>query len=241
MKSRHILSLVMAGALLAGMTPSITADEEKPAFSGFLGDYSGFKEGEKVKGAWAYSRPGTGIEVLKNYNKIMLDPVQVYGGSDDIFKDIEPAELQRAAESFHAILASTIGSDYPIVTEPGADVLHMRAALTGSVPRDPKHGVASYLPVMLVFRAGKAATHSATDKEEIQVEVTVEMEFLDSLSNERLFAAVDSHRGSKEAVPESDPDYSAKTMDKAFEFWAGTIKDRLDEGHGKLGQQETDL
>jgi hypothetical protein len=67
------------------------------------------------------------------------------------------------------------------------------------------------------------------------------MEFLDSLSNERLFAAVDSHRGSKEAVPDADPDYSAKTMDKAFEFWAGTIKDRLDEAHGKLGQDSSDL
>jgi hypothetical protein len=206
MKSRFIVSLAMASALLAGMAPSIATAEDKPAFSGFLGDYSGFQESERVKGAWAYSKPGADIKILKNYNKIMLDPVQVHGGADDVFKDIDPAELQKAAESFHAMLASTIGSDYPVVTEPGADVLHMRAALTGSVPRDPKHGVTSYLPVMLVFRAGKAATHSATDKQEIQVEVTVEMEFLDSLSNERLFAAVDSHRGSKEAVPDADPD-----------------------------------
>lgn len=64
---------------------------------------------------------------------------------------------------------------------------------------------------------------------------------LDSVSNERLFAGVDSHRGSKETVPESDPDYSARTMDKAFEFWAGTIKDRMDEAHGKLAQDSSDL
>lgn len=241
MKTRSILSLAMAASLLLGMTPSIASDEEKPAFSGYLGDYSGFQEGEKVKGSWTYSKPGTDIKILKNYNKIMLDPVQVYGGADDVFKDVEPAELQQAAESFQAILASTLGSDYPIVTEPGADVLHMRAALTGSTPRDPKHSVASYIPVALIFRAGKAAANSATDKQEIQVEVTVEMEFLDSLSNERLFAAVDSHRGSTESVPESDPDYSAKTMDKAFEFWARTIKERMDEAHGKLAQEYNDM
>ena len=241
MKTRLILSLAMSSALLAGMAPSIATAEDKPAFSGFLGDYSGFQESEKVRGAWTYFKPGTSIETLKGYNKILLDPVQVHGGSEDVFKDIDPAELQQAAENFQAILTSTIGSDYPVVTEPGPDVLRMRVALTGSVPRDPKHGVASYIPVALVFRAGKAVADSATEKQEIQVDVTVEMEFLDSVSNERLFAGVDSHRGSKETVPESDPDYSARTMDKAFEFWARTIKDRLDEGHGKLEQDDTNL
>lgn len=239
MKTRFIPVLAMTGALLAGMTPSIATAEDKPAFSGFLGDYSGFQESEKVRGAWTYIKPGASIQTLKGYNKIMLDPVTVHGGSDDVFRDIDPADLQQAAKNFQAILTSTIGSDYPIVTGPGPEVLRMRVALTGSVPRAPEHGIASYIPVALVFRAGKAVADSATEKQEIQVEVTVEMEFLDSVSNERLFAGVDSHRGSKETVPESDPDYNARTMDKAFEYWAGTIKDRLDEGHGKLDQDDT--
>ena len=101
---------------------------------------------------------------LENTIKVILDPVVVDGGSDDVFKDIDPAQLQQAADDFHDQLASMLDSDYPVVTEPGPDVLHVRTALTGSVPRPPEHGLLSYTPVGLVFRAGQAATDSATDK-----------------------------------------------------------------------------
>ena len=137
-------------------------------------------------------------------------------------------------------LASTLGSDYPIVTEPGPDVLHVRAALTGSVPKDPEHSVLSFIPVALVFNAGKAAADAATGKKEFQVDVTAEMEFMDSVSNERLMAAVDSRMAGKETVEKSDPDYNAKTMEAAFKFWAKTIKDRLDEAHGKGVENQLD-
>jgi hypothetical protein len=210
-----------------------TGEEDKPVFSGFLGDYSGFQESERVKGAWTFTRPGFNINDFEKYNRVILDPVVIYDGPDNAFKDIDPADLQQAADNFHAQLASTLGSDYPVVTEPGADVLRLRAALTGSVPRPPEHGLLSYTPVGLVFRVGKAATDSATDKEEIQVEVTMEVEFMDSISNERLMAGVDSHMAGKKTVEKSDPDYNAKTMDEAFRFWAQTIKDRLDEAHGR--------
>jgi hypothetical protein len=230
---RIIRKLVITGSLIAALVPPAALGEDKPDFSGFLGDYSGFHESERVKGAWIYNKAGMSITDLGKYNKVILDAVVVYGGSGDVFKDIDPAALQQAADDFHAELASTLGTDYPVVTEPGPDVLHVRTALTGSVPKDPEHSVFSYIPVALVFRAGKAAANAATDKEEIQVDVTMEMDFMDSASKERLMAAVDSRMAGKQSVEKSDPDYNAKTMDAAFQFWAKTIKDRLDEAHGK--------
>jgi len=228
-----IRKLAITGSLIVALAPPLVLGEDKPDFSGFLGDYSGFHESDRVKGAWIYTKPGISITDLEKYNRVILDTVVIHDGPDDAFKDIDPADLQQAADDFHAQLASTLGSDYPVVTEPGPDVLRLRAALTGSVPKSPEHGLLSYTPVGLLFRAGKAATDSATDKEEIQVEVTMEMEFMDSVSNERLMAAVDSHMAGKESVEKADPDYSAKTMDAAFRFWAQTIKDRLDEAHGR--------
>ena len=234
MQNQYMRKLAMTIPLCIALAPVIAmGEEDKPAFSGFLGDYSGFHASDRVKGAWTYTKPGTNLNDFEKYNRVILDPVVIQDGPDNAFKDIDPAELQQAADDFHAVLASTLGSDYPVVTEPGPDVLRLRTALTGSVPKPPEHGLLSYTPVGLLFRAGQAATNSATDKEEIQVEVTMEIEFMDSVSNERLMAGVDSHMAGKESVEKSDPDYNAKTMDAAFRFWAQTIRDRLDEAHGR--------
>jgi hypothetical protein len=241
MKIQAIRKLAMLIPLCVALAPVIAmSEEDKPAFSGFLGDYSGFQASDRVNGAWTYAKPGISIDNFDKYNKVILDPVVIYRGPADAFKDIDPAALQQAADNFHAQLASTLGADYPVVTEPGPDVLRLRAALTGSVPKPPEHGLLSYTPVGLLFRAGQAATDSATDKEQIQVDVTMEIEFMDSVSNERLMAGVDSHMAGKESVEKSDPDYNAKTLDAAFHFWAQTIKDRLDEAHGRGANNQFD-
>jgi hypothetical protein len=216
-----------------GIFSEFAHSEDKPAFSGFLGDYGDFAESTRVKGAWVYFKPGMNIADLKQYNKVILEPVQLYGGSGDVFKDVDKEQLEKAAQMLHQKIADALGSDYPLVSEPGTDVLRIRAALTGAAPRDRKYGAASYIPVALLFRAAKAGADAATDKEEIQVEATMEAEFIDSTSNERIMAAVDSHRGEAVTVDEKNPDIEANTMDDAFEFWAKTIKMRLDEAHGK--------
>ncbi|MFW9943954.1 MAG: DUF3313 family protein, partial [Candidatus Sifarchaeia archaeon] len=74
------------------------------------------------------------IGILENFARInnikirtiLSDQIPIIAG--------DQAQLQQAADDFHAELASKLGSDYPVVTEPGPDVLHLRAALTGSVP-----------------------------------------------------------------------------------------------------------
>lgn len=216
-----------------GMFSGIAHAEDKPAFSGFLGDYSDFVESPYVKGAWYYIKAGKNTADLKQYSKVILEPVQVYGGSDDVFKDVDTEELEKAAKMLHKSIADALGSDYPLVSEPGTDVLRIRVVLAGAVPRDRKYGVAGYIPVALAFRAAKAGAQAATGKDEIQVEATMEAEFIDSTSNERLMAVVDRHRGEAVTVDEKDPDIAANTMGDAFEFWARTMKKRLDEAHGK--------
>jgi len=216
-----------------GVFSGIAHGEDKPVFSGFLGDYSDFAASPHVKGAWFYIKPGKTMADLKQYNKVILEPVQLYDGSGDVFKDVDTEQLDQATRSLHQKIADALGSDYPLVSEPGTDVLRIRVALTGAVPTDRKYGVAGYIPVALVFRAAKAGAHAATDKDEIQIEATMEAEFIDSSSNERIMAVVDRHRGEAVTVDEKNPDIEASTMDDAFDFWASTMKKRLDEGHGK--------
>lgn len=60
----------------------------------------------------------------------------------------------------------------------------------------------------------------------------MEMEVLDSMTNERLAAAVDTRSGGKLAGWSK---WGA--VKEAFEFWAKRLKKRLDEIHGKEGMK----
>ena len=69
----RIRNLLLLGLCVSLFVPVTGAAKEKPEFSGFLGDYSGFEESPKISGAWRHIKPGATIKDLQKYNKIMLD------------------------------------------------------------------------------------------------------------------------------------------------------------------------
>ena len=110
-----------------GVFSGIAHGEDQPVFSGFPRDYSDFAESPHVKGAWFYIKPGKTMADLKQYNKVILEPVQVYGGSDDVFKDVDTAELEKAAKMLHKKIA-------PAVVTPQSLQALVLTDLRGSLP-----------------------------------------------------------------------------------------------------------
>ena len=174
---------VVLSILIAALLPMSSAlAEDKPEFSGFLGNYSDFRESKRVEGAWVYSRPDFTVDDLKHYDKLIIDPVQMMVHKKAETKTITPETQERVADYFRDAIKKAMEPDYKIVDAPGKDVIRVRAAITNLVPKDVDHAVYEHLPVMLLFRAGKAAHRTATDQQEITVEATLEMEFDDSIS-----------------------------------------------------------
>jgi hypothetical protein len=220
MKKRITVIIVVCIILSVGVAQ---AKLEPKEYSGFLVDYSQLKKGPEDGVAKVYKKEGVDF---KQYNKIMLDHVVFYLKDDAKNKGIDPVELAELSEKFHKSVIDTLGSAYPLVDKPGPDVMRVRVAITDlELPNRTLNAITTILPVGLIVSTVKKGT---TGKGTAVGEISMEFEFLDSETNQRLAAGVDRRAGGK-----IDSMSKLGTAEDAFKFWAQRLRTRLDEIHGK--------
>ena len=217
-RSVSTIAVVLVGmVLLAG---GAFAGDEK--FSGFLGDYKGFVAGPPDGAKLRYLK--SGVDFSK-YKKVMLDSVVFFLAEDAKYKGIEPNELKELSDAFNQEMIKALGKTYPIVGEPGPDVLRIRVAITKLEPGNPgKSAVTTITPVGLAM---SLARKTVTGKWSGAGAAGMEMEGLDSMTNTRVVAAIDDRPGGKGSSFTKWG--SAK---EAFEFWAKRLRGFLDQAHG---------
>ena len=192
-------------------------------YSGFLGDYSQLKPGPKGGVAQIYLKEGVDF---KKYNKIMLDQVVFYFKQDAKNQAIDPDEMKELADKYDRAAIEALGDAYPLVSEPGPDVMRVRVAITDlQLPDRALNAVSSVVPAGIAIGLVKKGL---TGKSTGVGEISMEFELLDSQSNERLSAGVDRRAGNK-----IDSMTKFGTAEDAFKFWAQRLRTRLDEFHGK--------
>ncbi len=228
--------LVGIGLLAAMLFSTAAGASGKPEFSGFLEDYAGFEKSPKVAGAWRYVKPGATISDLKKYNKIMLDPIQVWVHDRARFKGVDPEQLSAMTDYFRKAVVKAMAPDYPVVGNPGEDVLRVSMAITGVIPVEPKRSPLGYVPIAFVLSTAKEAVDSAGGKEAVELQASMEAAFLDSTRGERRFAFVDSHRGDNMMVEKVQADLGWEGTRAALDFWAAELRKRFDETHGKVAE-----
>jgi hypothetical protein len=195
---------------------------EDPKFSGFLGDYSDLKPGPSGAFNYRYVKPGADF---KKYTKVMLDSVIFFFAEDSKYKGIDPNELKELSDAFNQMAAKALGDAYPLVADPGPDVLRVRVAITKLEPASPGRSViSSVVPVGIAISLVKKA---ATGKWTGAGKTGMEMEILDSASNERIAAGVDERAGGK--TSSFSKWGSAK---EAMEFWTTRMRTALDKVRG---------
>jgi len=169
-----------------------------------------------------YMKPGMD---LSKYHRVMLDEVQFFLKKDAAQQGLQASELQDMANTFHRAIFEALGTSYPLVTQPGSDVLRVRVAITDIEPSNPAlSGITTVLPVGLaISAANKAGSGSHTGVGGASMEV----EFLDSTSSERLAAGIDTFSGSKLSGLSK-----LGATKEAFEFWAKRLRVTLDKAHG---------
>jgi hypothetical protein len=212
-KSISILSIL----LLAAVFLTAGCAETPKKYSGFLKDYPSFTQGKEGVDMVFVKE---GVDFAK-YNRIMLEQVVFYFKEDAENKGIKPEEIAELAEAYQKAFVDTFHGSYPLTEKPGEDVLRVRIAVTDIEPSNPAVGsITTVVPVGLaVSLAKKGATGEYTGIGS----ATMEAEFLDSVSQERLGAAIDKAPGGKLDVGKLSP---AKA---AFKFWATRLKAFLDE------------
>ena len=195
---------------------------EEVEYSGFLKDYQGMTHGSDDQAVMVYRDAQVD---MKPYNKIMIDRVKLVLDPKSKGKELDPDELKAAADYFNQALIRELKSGYQLVEQAGPNVMHLRTAITDVVPGNPVSGTtASILPIGMVVAGAKgAATGSGVGVGQAAAEV----EILDSVTGQRLAAAVDRRAGGQAPFKGKMTD-----AEDAMDYWAKRIRQRLDQERG---------
>jgi hypothetical protein len=229
----------MMGAILALMfvvSGCATTQEAKSVEkSGFLGDYSLLKEGERstiLEGAedqalLRYKNPAAD---WRKYRKVWLDPVTVWmSQKDSQLKDVSVEDRQRMAALFWSKLDVQLRKDYVMTYQAGPDVMRIQAAITEADPSNAVlDSVTSVIPqtrllsgMVSLGRGVSLFTGSAS----------VEVKMTDSATGAILAEAVDRRGGTKSL---SGVTNSWNDVEEAYRFWAERIRYRLCQNRGGM-------
>lgn len=160
--------------------------------SGFLGNYSDLRTGVGNEPLMVYGNPDADCS---RYTKAMFDPVELWArGDNSSLQQLSEADRDKLRGLGMQALRSTFAqAGYRVVTTPGPGVMRVRAAFTeaekANVLLEDVSAVAPYVSgAATLYAEGKGQALFTGD-------VAYELEYLDSLTGERLSASVDKRVG----------------------------------------------
>ena len=185
-----VLALSLSGCGSTKQARSVTA-------SGFLGDYSQLKPGSANTDdpLLIYANPNADC---KKYKSVLLDPVTLWAKADgSSFAKLEPADRNFLTTTFDKELRETVAkAGYSVVNTPGADVMRVRVALTEA---QKSNVLMKEISVVAPYASGAATVWSEAKGQALFTgDVAFELEVLDSVTGERLYAAADKRVGKKD-------------------------------------------
>jgi len=229
----------MVGAILALMLVATgcasTQEAKSVEKSGFLGDYSLLKEGQRStisEGAedealWVYKNPAAD---WRKYRKVILDPVTVWtSGKDSQLKDVSVEDRQRLSALLWKTFDETLRKDYEMTSQAGPDVMRIQTAITEAGSSNAVlDTVTSIIPQTRLLSGMKSL---ATGVSAFTGSASVELKVTDSNSGTILVEAVDRRGGTKSL---SGVTNSWNDVEEAYRFWAEKARYRLCQWRGGM-------
>jgi hypothetical protein len=229
----------MMGAILLFMlvvTGCASTQEAKSVEkSGFLGDYSLLKEGQRStikegsedQALWIYKNPAAD---WRKYRKVWLDPVTVWmSQKDSQLKDVSVEDRQRLAALLWSKLDESLRKDYEMTSQAGPDVMRIQAAITEAESSNAVlDTVTSIIPQTRLLSGMKSL---ATGVSAFTGSASVELKITDSATGAVLVAAVDRRGGTKSL---SGVTNSWNDVEEAYRFWAEKVRYRACQWRGGM-------
>jgi hypothetical protein len=216
-----VLMLVVTGC-------AATQEAKSVEKSGFLGDYSLLKEGQRsafAQGAenqalWIYKNPAAD---WRKYRKIYLDPVTVWmSGKDSQLKDVSVEDRQRLAALLWSKMDESLRKDYEMTSQRGPDVLRIQVAITEAGESNAVlDTVTSVIPQTRLLSGMKSL---ATGVSAFTGSASAELKATDSATGAILVEAVDRRGGTKSLIGVTN---SWNDVEQAYRFWAEKMRYRL--------------
>ena len=209
---KHLI--VICVAFLALFASAVWAASQ--GSSGFISGNLVYEAVKDIPGAMIYRKPGFDTS---SYTKVLIDPIEIWVAQDSKYKGLDADESKAIADTLRQILTRELEPEYPVVNESGDGVLGIRFAITNVYMKKKKRGLLGYTPIGIVATAAKDLAGMRMELKR----ATIEAEFIDGGSNERLAALLHPlGAGKKDKL-------SWEKAGKNFEVYAKRIRARLDE------------
>jgi hypothetical protein len=228
--TRTILAVAVGFALVASMISC--ASTPKATGKSFIGDYEkNLQEGPKGGAKQRWLKPDVDF---KKYSKVILEHVVFFFDDTSEYKGIDTAELDEVAKNADLALVSALKDKYPIVTEPGPDVVRIRFAITNLKASKPGIGVLTTVTMVTPIGLGvNLIKKGATGSWSGSGATGSEMMAIDSMTNEVNAVAKDD-----QSAAFFDRYTKYGSVEDAFKFWGERLVYFLDEVHGKIKKVE---
>lgn len=215
----HLLPIASATLALLGLSCATTEKTRDFRYSGFLKNYEQLQPGQSADDPiLLYLNPDAD---WASYDKLMIDPVTIWRTMGSNLTSVPETELQQLADQLYWALRKAVEDDYEIVQRPGRGVLRVRVALTEVKGANAVASTISKLsPLPLITGVSKMTTGTWA----FVGKAGIEGETLDSLSNQRLSAAVDERAGGRSLQSGSS---TWSDVEQAFRYWADRFSKRL--------------
>lgn len=219
-----------AFALAAALAGCATSTGEPSPFLGRAIDYQSAPDGS---GALVYRKPGFKPGDGARYKRFMIDPVLVWYSPQSDYKGIFPDELKAITDYFRTTTVAHLQDRYPVVAEPGPDVVRIRAAIVDLHRENPIH-LYQFTPVGIVLTGVKEVSGlDDITRERVAagnsyiIAATIEVGFFDSTTNELIGAFRDSSRASPARTDASGATWGQ--VKSGLDAWAQKLRARVDE------------
>ena len=190
------------------------SQQAKSNHSGFLSNYSLLKAVD-VKDDSNLRRFISKEIKTRGYTKILLDPISFYP-APPAGSNISKQVLSEISHYFNKTFSHAISENFSLTNMPGKDTLRIKMAITGVSITDKSLSVYQYIPIAFLVTAASGGMS------DVEVQLQVEAEVVDSLSGELMAAAVKSGKGET-----LNNDKTPLTLDKVkplIDSWAKTMK-----------------
>jgi len=144
----------------------------------------------------------------------MVDYVVLALADDSQYKGINGDEMKQLGDAASLAMVTAISAKYPVIAEPGPDVLRVRAAIVDLKQSSPVlSGITSVIPIGIgisIIKKGTTGEWSGSGA------TRAEVLFIDSTTNEVLAAGTDTYTA---GYTERFTKWGS--VEDAFKYWAG--------------------
>ena len=180
------------------------------------------------------------LQKVQRYDSVMVDQPEIFVADDSRYKGAKPDHMKQLVDTARlAMIERLEAGNWPVVEEPGPNVVYMRWAIHDLHLNKKKRGLLSYTPVGMVVRTtAQAAIRDLWKKIDI-VGLGLKIEWLDSVSGEVLSAG-SAKRGARKAKGQKAELVTWEELDALFRSIGEQTRCHMDNNRLAEGEKRLD-